>query len=106
MRIPVDRTIEPHARECISRPLASLLSWGTTHPQAELDVLSRCHPGEERVFLKNNTTVRTGLAYFSATKADATLRGPDEAGNEVEQRRLSATGRPDETDKLTITDAQ
>ena len=73
MRIPVYRTVESDAPERVSGALAPFVPWGATHPQAKLDVLPRRHPGEERVFLKNNTTVRAGLLCTSAPRKLETL---------------------------------
>ena len=64
--------------------------------QSEFDVLLDGEPGKQRIFLENYAAVGAGLEDRLAVKAHVAAGRMVESGNDVEQRRLSATARAED----------
>ena len=70
------------------------------HLQAELDVLAHRLPGKQRILLKHHAAVGAGAVHRLAVDGDDARGRLEEAGDRVEQRRLSAAGGTDDRDEL------
>ena len=66
------------------------------------DIVVDREPGQQAVVLENDGAIRPGLVDLTAFEDDAALRGRNKPGDNVQQRRLSAAGMPDDRDVFTL----
>ena len=79
---------------------------GALDLEAEGDVFEDGHPGEERVLLEDHRALGAGRSHRLAEGFDRALVGRDEAGDDVEQRRLAAARRPEQADEFARRDVE
>ncbi len=94
-----------HAQE-VKRAAAPLRTSHAHALQRKLDVLNDVEPWKEGGLLEDHATVRAGTRDVSPAHPDAAARRRLEAGDEVQQRRLAATRRANETDELAFGDRE
>lgn len=78
----------------------------TTGLEAETNVIGHPPPHEQRVALKHDTPVRPRSTDGTDVDQHLSRRRLDESGDQVEQRRLSLTRRPHQTQKLPARDRE
>ena len=74
--------------------------------EAEVDVLARRQPREERRVLEHDAALGPGRVDDLAVERDASRVGALEPGDEVEQRRLAAARRAEQADELPFVDGE
>ena len=86
------------------RPLLALRRVHAADFLAELDILADRAPGQQQVLLKHEGDMLVRAADRLPVDQNLTLRGPVEAGGQIEQGALAATARPDQGDDLAVGD--
>src|SRR6185436_16937193 len=71
-----------------------------------LDVLAHAEPGEERRVLEQQRAIGSGLEDRATIQRNLADIGPLEPGEQVQDRRLAAAGRPDQADELARADVE
>src|SRR2546428_2146503 len=82
----------------------SLRSCDARYFEAELDVRAHVKPGVEGRFLEDNDPLAAGPIDKPAIEERLASGRMIETGNDIEQRRLSAAGRPDDADEFPFID--
>src|SRR5262249_16692195 len=101
MRIGLGEFLELDQLELLERNLLALAPADSLHFQAEGDVAERGAPREQLgKVLEHHAAVETMAGHRLAADADLAGAGSEEAGDDVEQRRLAAARRPDDADEL------
>src|SRR2546428_2374283 len=72
--------------------------------ETELDVRAHVKPGVEGRFLEDNDPLAAGPIDKPAIEERLASGRMIETGNDIEQRRLSAAGRPDDADEFPFID--
>src|SRR5439155_22735701 len=72
--------------------------------ETELDVRANVKPGVEGRFLEDNDPLAAGPIDKPAIEERLASGRMIETGNDIEQRRLSAAGRPDDADECPFID--
>jgi hypothetical protein len=75
-------------------------------PRAVHDVAEHGLPWEQRELLEHRAAVGTGPGDRLSLHTDAARRRCDEAADHVEQRRFTATGRPEDRNELALADPE
>ena len=78
----------------------------TLHLQAQHDVLLGGAPWQQKVLLEHIADTRRHAADFPAVPQHRTPAGLQEAAQQVEQRGLAASGRPDDAHDLAAVQAE
>ena len=106
VRVIVLRPRHSHEREIIPGQLVAPRARHSLAFEPECDVLAHGLPGEERELLEHHSPIGTGTIH-AATADPHDPRGRQfEPGRHAQQRRLSATGRTDDGEKLLIGDLE
>src|SRR5215211_6444291 len=95
---------QPHLLEERVGDAPTLLLRGALQRGAELDVLAHAEPREERVALEDHATVRPGALDRLAGDLDRPLGRADEAGHDVQERRLAAARRAHDAREVRVVD--
>ena len=74
--------------------------------QSQRDILPRVQPWQQRIILEHHCPVRPGPDHRPAADGDRAHIGPIEAGDDVQQRGLAATGRTDQHHQFAGPDIQ
>ena len=85
-------------------PRAARVGYAASHGEA--DVFERGEPRQERVVLEDERRVAADAAHRLAVDDDAAAVGGGEAGQDAQQRRLSAAHRADDRDELATLHAE
>jgi hypothetical protein len=70
--------------------------------QAELDIALHREPGEDAALLENKDAARIGSFDTLVVDSDLAAGGGKKASDGAEQRRLAASGRADNAEKLAL----
>ena len=97
---------EADAREPVVRTRLRLVRRNPPQLQAETHVVARAAPRQQRLALEEIAGVRVASGERFAEDADDAVDGCQQARRRVEQRRLSAARRADETHELAVGDGQ
>src|SRR6202008_1028628 len=93
-----------HIDDC-GDPMGLLVCADIFLPQAKFDILADIEPGKACVLLENYTNaIRNVLPDRASFELNLSLRRSSEAGDQLKQRRLSAAGRTDHSEKLALSD--
>ena len=104
-RVMIAERGETHRLECAAGPVLSLGSRHSLECHSEQNVFEHRVPGKQCIFLENEGQVpRHGSAYRRAGDRDGAGRRSAQAADDVQERRLSATGRPDHAEQFTPRD--
>ncbi len=108
-RPALGETAELHQIERLAHSLADLPWFNIPHTQAEADVLSRGHVGEERVVLEYDADIaleRRQACDRLALEINLAGERREEAGDQPERRRLAAARRPEQRHELAFAHLQ
>ena len=97
---------EPDRLEQPERAFADLGGDLVARPWAVEHVVERAQPREEHGRLEQHPALRTRSDDPVAVEKDITAVGPREPGQQVQQRGLAATGRPEQAQELALLDLQ
>src|SRR5215475_11127393 len=87
-------------------PLTFVL-WHAFHFKTESDVAERGAPGEKLgKILKHDASVHAMAVHLLAADADLARHRREETGDDVQQRGLAATRRPDDADEFRRADVK
>src|SRR5262249_12219179 len=95
-------TDEPDAVHPFVHDLGSLRRRHAFLAQAEGDVVGDAEPGEQRVRLEHHAAVGAGCAHRVTIKQDLAGGRLIEAGDQAQEGRLAATGRPENRDEVVV----
>ena len=95
---------EPDLLDVVVHQVAALAVRDAAHPGAVGDVVAHGHPGEDRLLLEHHRGERA--ARVGVDHLQPAVRVLFEAGQDPEQRRLAAAGRPDDAAELAVRDHQ
>ena len=98
-----------HEREIVHRPFVPLgLALGRAEDfvDRELDVVVDGQPRQQRMALEDDGAVGARRVDFAVLQQDGARRDLRQAGDQVEQRGLAATGMADDGDELALLDRQ
>src|SRR5207237_1021346 len=106
VRVAAPEFAKADAYQPILRPCARLSDWNADDFKADGDVLERGLPWKQRLGLEQVTGLAIEAAEPCAEDFDTTGARLVEAGRNIEQRRLAASGRADDRDELTLIDGE
>src|SRR5262249_32698009 len=107
MRIGIGELFELDQAQLLQRDALALGPRHALHLEPEGDIAERGAPGEELGgILKHDPAVRAGAAQGFAADQDLAARGGEEAGEDIEQRRLAAATGSDEAHELRLLDGK
>src|SRR5690349_7045601 len=92
---------EMHEFQIVARPLLALGLWNSLHLHSEFDVLGDGQPGKESMFLENENPICAGAGYGMAVDEHLTRRLRMQAGDQMQQRGLSAARGTNDAEELT-----
>ena len=72
----------------------------------EANIFVDRQPGQQRVILEDDAAIRTGLGDFQIIQRDRAAVGPDQSGDQRDQRGLARAGVADDGDELAFLDLQ
>src|SRR5262249_35981230 len=74
--------------------------------ESELGVLQHRTPLEQMILLQNDADPPVGAAHRLAIEQDLSLRRPQQAAEDRQQRGFSAAARPDDAAELAVADGE
>ena len=109
VRAPAFQPVELDHGECVSGPLLEIGSANAVHAQAVGDVVEDAEMGEKGIGLEHHVdraAVGPDHDQVLAVERNGALVGGLEAREDTQQRRLAASGRPQEGIELVLPDRQ
>src|SRR5215831_12114239 len=100
MNIALFKLCEMNQFQIVADLLLALRLGHALHLHAELDVFSHCQPWKQSVFLEDENAVGTRPLDRLAVDGDFTGGLGMKSCNQVQERRLAATGGPDDADEF------
>ena len=91
---------QSHEREEIERARTVAVPAEPLNVDGEQHVVDHASPGKEHRRLEYDADVPARPAHGHVPKRHLSTRGGEQAGEDFQQRRLPAAGRPDDRDEL------